>query len=212
MQYSTETVGYARVSTGEQFAVSQIDEMKKYGVSVFFYDEGVSGKIPAMTRPEFKAMVEYIEFHPEVKRILVYEVSRLGRNMLDSITTFITLENKGLHIISLKEQWTQQEDPNIRPLLIMIMSWVNAQELQRLSDRTKLGLERVKKYGSKSGKPIGRPSILPQKSEVAAMRAGKLSEDGKPWPWCKIAAHFKMDTSTLYRYRKKWKALDLGRE
>lgn len=211
MQYYTETVGYARVSTGEQFAVNQIDEMKKHGVSVFFYDEGVSGKTPAMTRPEFKAMIDYIDKHPGTQRILVYEVSRLGRNMLDSINTFITLESRGLHIVSLKETWTQQEDPAIRPLLVMIMSWVNAQELQRLSDRTKLGMERVKKYGSKSGNPIGRPAKSPQKTEVVAMRAGKLSEDGKPWPWCKIAAHYNMDGSTLYRYRKKWKSQDLGR-
>lgn len=211
MQYSQETVGYARVSTHEQFAVNQIDEMKKCGISIFFFDEGVSGKTMAMDRPEFKAMIEYIKEHNEVKRIVVYEVSRLGRNMLDSITTFITIEQRGLHIISLTEEWTQQEDPEIRPLLVMIMSWVNAKELDRLSKRTKLGMERVRKYGSESGKPIGRPAIIPVRSEVIAMREGRLDPDGKPWPWCKIAAHFKMDSSTLYRYRKKWKAQDLGR-
>lgn len=211
MQYSKESVGYARVSTKEQYAVNQIDEMKKAGVSVFFFDEGVSGKVPAMDRPEFKRMMDYIGQHENVKRIVVYEVSRLGRNMLDSVNTFISLEQQGIHIISLRESWTHQEDPNIRPLLVMIMSWVNAQELQRLSDRTKLGMERVKKYGSESGNPIGRPAFGPVRSEVEAMKAGKLSDDGKPWPWCKVAAKLGMDTSTLYRYRMAWKAQDLGR-
>lgn len=212
MQYSKETVGYARVSTHEQFAVNQIDEMKKYGISTFFFDEGVSGKTIALDRPEFKAMMEYIKGHRDVKRIVVYEVSRLGRNLLDSITTFIKIEETGVHIVSLTEPWTLQEDPAFRPLLIMLMSWVNEQELDRLSKRTKLGMDRVRKYGSESGKPIGRPAKLPKRSEVMAMRAGKLSDDGKPWAWCKIAAHYQMDTSTLYRYRKGWKAQDLGRQ
>lgn len=211
MQYSKESVGYARVSTKEQFAVNQIDELKKTGITVLFYDEGVSGKIPAMQRAEFKHMIDYIGQHQDVKRIVVYEVSRLGRNMLDSVNTFISLEQKGIHIISLKETWTHQEDPNIRPLLVMIMSWVNAQELQRLSDRTKLGMERVKKYGSESGKPIGRPALEPVRTEVFAMRDGKLDEKGKQWPWCKVAAKLGMDSTTLYRYRMKWKAQDLGR-
>jgi DNA invertase Pin-like site-specific DNA recombinase len=164
----------------------------------------VSGKILAMQRSEFKEMIRYLDTHKEINTIYVYELSRMGRNLLDAITTFIQLEERGYRIKSLSEPWTHTEDPAMRKFMIMIVSWLNEQELHRLSDRTKEGMARVKKYGSKSGNPIGRPAIIPDKETVE-----KLKADGKKWG--EIAAIFRMDVTTLYRYRKVWKRKELGR-
>ena len=147
MQDSKKTVGYARVSTDEQTSVNQIDKLKADGVTVIFSDEGISGKRPALERPEFREMIKYLEKHPEVRRIVTYELSRLGRNLLDSITTFLNLESKGYMIWSLTESWTHQEDPAMRSFMVLVVSWMNEQELKRLSTRTKAGMERLRYMG-----------------------------------------------------------------
>lgn len=204
MQYPTKTVGYARVSTDEQSTVNQIDKLKANGVTVVFCDEGVSGTKAPMERAEYRAMIKYLQEHPSIKTIVLYELSRLGRNMQKSIETFIGLEKEGFTIWSLTEEWTHTGDPNMRSLMLAIVSWMNEQEQKRLSARTKLGMDRVKKYGSKSGKPIGKPRKNPERSEVESMRNDRLS-------WHKIADRLGMEVSTLYRYRMQWRRQDLGR-
>ena len=198
----SKAVGYARVSTGEQVAVNQIDQLKQSGISVIFCDEGISGKRLAMERPEYRVMIKYLEKHTDMKTIVVFELSRLGRNMLDSITTFLTLEKQGYQIWSLTEQWTHQSDVNMRSFMILIISWMNEQELIRLSVRTKAGIERARLHGTKSGKPIGRPTTDPDKETVM-----KMHDEGKTW---KAIAHiFRIDESTLFRYRQRWRRKEL---
>ena len=205
MQYPTKTVGYARVSTDEQSTINQIDKLKANGVSVIFCDEGISGTKAPLERAEYRAMMAYLKEHPEVKTIVLYEVSRLGRNMQNSINTFIDLEKEGYIIWSLTEDWTHNSSVEIRKLMIAIVSWMNERELARLSARTKLGMDRVRKYGSKSGKPIGKPRKSPERSEVNSLRGQGMS-------WHKIADRLGLEVSTLYRYRMQWKRIDLGRE
>jgi putative DNA-invertase from lambdoid prophage Rac len=205
MQDSKKTVGYARVSTDEQTSVNQIDKLKADGVTVIFSDEGISGKRPALERPEYREMIKYLESHPQIKRIVTYELSRLGRNLLDSITTFLNLESKGYMIWSLTESWTHQEDPAMRSFMVLVVSWMNDQEVKRLSTRTKAGMDRAKIHGTKSGKPIGRQPKMPDKETVL-----KLKEDGKSWK--EISSIFSIDESTLFRYRQSWHRKELGRE
>jgi len=205
-KFDTNTMcGYVRISTHEQNSVNQEDKLREFGVSVIFKDEGISGSKLAMERTDFKEMMKYIKDHSNIKIIAVYELSRLGRNMLDAITMFITLEKQGYRIWSLTEDWTHQDDPSMRSLMLLIVSWMNEMELKRLSQRTKAGMDRVRLHGSKSGKPIGRPSSDPNKEVVMNLRS-----EGKSWKF--IADTFKMDISTLFRYRKNWRRIDLGRE
>ena len=206
MHDTTNMVGYARVSTDEQTSVNQIDKLKEFGVGILFKDDGISGKKLALERPDYREMIRYLGTHPDVKTIVVYEISRLGRNMQDSINTFLNLEKQGYRIWSLTEAWTHQEDPNMRNFMILIVSWMNEQELIRISQRTKAGMDRVRKFGSKSGKPIGHPPKSPDRDVVMDLRENKK----KSWKF--IADTFHMDISTLFRYRRDWKRRDLGRE
>jgi putative DNA-invertase from lambdoid prophage Rac len=199
-----QSVGYARVSTKEQTTLNQVDLLKKDGVSAVFCDDGVSGTKPALVRTEFREMMRYLEAHPDTKMIKVYELSRLGRNMQDVINTFLDLEKRGYIIWSLTEAWTQQTDKTMRELMMLIVSWMNKQELTRLSQRTRDGMERARVHGTKSGKPIGKPALEPDKEQVFRMKA-----EGKKW-W-EIAAVFRIDGSTLFRYRQQWKRKELNK-
>jgi putative DNA-invertase from lambdoid prophage Rac len=204
MNYLQNAVGYCRVSTGEQVIENQIDKLREVGVTVLFADKGISGSIPAMERPDFKQMVKYIRSHPEIKTVAVFEMSRLGRSFQDSINTFLEIEKMGVVVYSLTEAWTQTPDPVMRPLMVSIMSWVNEQELTSLKRRIKAGIEHAKKFGTKSGIPIGKPSKNIDRTTVETLRASGMS-------WHKISDQLGCEVTTLWNYRKKWEAQDLGR-
>lgn len=196
-------VGYARVSKIEQESENQILKLKAHGVTRIYCDEGISGKTDAKSRPEFKRMLKYIAEHPtdEGYQIIVFELSRIGRSMLDTLNTFVELENGGVQILSLTESWTQTGDPSIRQLIVGIVSWLNQEELKRLSTRTKAGIERARAQG----KQIGAPKKKVDQDLVMALRKEGIS-------WNRIAAQLNIDPITLYRRKRKWKALELGRE
>jgi putative DNA-invertase from lambdoid prophage Rac len=197
-------VGYCRVSTGEQVIENQIDKLREAGITVIFADKGISGSIPAKERPDYKEMMKYLDSNPDIKTIVVFEISRLGRQFQDSVNTFLDLEKRGVMVYSLTEGWTQVQDPVMRPLLVAIMSWVNDQALTSLKHRIKAGIEHAKKYGTKSGIPIGKPSKNIDRTTVETLRASGMS-------WHKIADNIGCEVSTLYRNRKSWDAKDLGR-
>jgi putative DNA-invertase from lambdoid prophage Rac len=88
----------------------------------------------------------------------------------------------------------------MREFMILIVSWMNAQELKRLSGRTKAGLDRARAQG----KVLGRPFKELDKDTVLSLKAS-----GKSWK--EIAVIFRVDDSTLFRYRQRWKAKELGR-
>jgi putative DNA-invertase from lambdoid prophage Rac len=195
-------VGYARVSKVEQESENQILKLREYGVTRIYCDEGISGKTDAMNRPEFKRMLDYIHEHPQPEgyQIIVFELSRIGRSMMDTLNTFVDLEKKGIQILSLTEQWTHNADPSMRQLIVGIVSWLNQEELKRLSIRTKAGIERARSQG----KQIGAPKKKVDRDVVEALREKGMS-------WNKIAAELNIDPITLYRRKLKWKELELGR-
>lgn len=200
MHDSSKTVGYARVSKEDQVSKNQVDKLKELGVTVIFCDEGISGKRLALDRPEYREMIRYLESRPEVKTIVTYELSRIGRDFQDSINTFLNLEKAGYTIWSITEEWTHNPDPNMRKLLLSIISWMNEQELKRLSKRTIAGLDRARAQG----KTLGRPVKELDKDTVLKMRV-----EGKSWK--EISVIFRVDESTLFRYRQRWHRKELGR-
>ena len=200
------TLGYARVSTKRQILENQIHIFRQLGVNDIFADKMSGTKYQAMERPDFRRMIEFVDTNPQYNTLLIYEISRLGRNMLDSITTFGELEGKrNIRVYSLTEPWTYSIDEDNRPLMISIFSWMNEMEAKRISRRTKAGQARAVREGKKLGKPIAVPD---EKRQIVE----NLRERG--WTWDEIAHHkdINCDESTLRRTRERWRRQDLGQE
>ncbi len=198
------TLGYARVSSKKQVLENQIHLFRQLGVNVIFADKMSGTKYRAMERPDFRRMIEFVDVNPQYNTLLVYEISRLGRNMLDSITTFGEMEGKrNIRVYSLTEPWTYSIDEDNRPLMISIFSWMNEMEAKRISRRTKAGQARAVREGKKLGKPI---AISDEKRQIIE----NLRERG--WTWDEIAHHkdINCDESTLRRTRERWRRQDLG--
>lgn len=194
-------VGYARTSTGKQEIENQLRLLREKGVSIFYTDEGMSGMKNAMSRPDFKRMVTDLNQSTETEKIVwVFEISRIGRDWKDSVNTLLDLEAKGIQIYSLTETWTQTSNPDMRKLLYSIVSWLNEQEIKRLSNRVKAGLARA----VEQGKTLGR-----KKKNVSIEMVTVLLEAGKNRR--QIADELNVGYSTVYRRELEWKKEKLGR-
>ena len=87
--------------------------------------------------------------------LLVWALDRLSREGPLAILTVIhKLRSYGVRVLSYQESWTEAPG-ELGDLLFAIAGWVARMESQRRSERTKAGLERLKKEGKKLGRPPG---------------------------------------------------------
>lgn len=196
-----KVVGYCRTSTDKQEIENQLKALREKGVTVFYTDEGISGSRLAMARPDFKRMVSDLTSSTDPNKIIwTFEISRIGRDWQDSINTFLDLEKRGIQIYSVTESWTQTSNADMRKLLVSIVSWLNEQEVKRLSTRVKAGLARA----VEQGKILGR-----KRKKVSPELVAKMLDEGKNRR--QIADELNIGYVTVYRRELEWKKTRLGR-
>ncbi len=97
-------ITYLRVSTNDQSIDNQRRQIQEAGYQVEqdfeFYDDGVSGAVPAQKRP---ALNEAIKTARKGDVFVVVAIDRLGRDAVDVLTTVKTLDSKGVKVVSLRE-------------------------------------------------------------------------------------------------------------
>jgi len=150
----TRNIAYLRVSKKEENIENQREAIKKFAnEELIFFEDVISGSTKAEERKGFKEMLEYIEkMKPE--KLYVYEISRLGRSMVETISVIQKLEKSIIVIpVSEKERWLTTTDRSVRNLIMAIFSWVAERERELLIERTRNGIERAKKEGKKLGRP-----------------------------------------------------------
>ncbi len=152
---------YLRVSTDEQTVDNQrldlegIAEARGLAI-VATYAEYASA---AKRRPLFDRMMTDAN-RGAFQVLLVWSLDRFGRSMAGNVSDALALDGAGVEIVSVREPWLDTGGP-VRDLLLAIFSWVAEQELRRLVERTRAGMQRARANGTRSGKPIGRPRRLP---------------------------------------------------
>ena len=150
----TRNIAYLRVSKKEENIENQREAIKKFAnEDLIFFEDIISGSTRAEERKGFKEMMEYIEkMRPE--KLYVYEISRLGRSMIETISIIQKLEKTVFIIpVSEKERWLATTDRSVRNLIMAIFSWVAERERELLIERTRNGIERARKEGKKLGRP-----------------------------------------------------------
>jgi DNA invertase Pin-like site-specific DNA recombinase len=193
--------GYCRVSTDEQTVENQIVELKKNGIAPaeIYPDEGVSGTVSPLKRKGFKQVYDAI-MRGEVSELYVFEISRLGRNMNESLQIFLEIEQHGTKIISLSpnESWTKTQSNSERILLASMFAWFADMERKAISERSKLAIRRARD----AGKHIGRPFNETLMKDSGKREYSKLK--GKGLKTAQIARIMQIPQATLYRYVEKW--------
>jgi DNA invertase Pin-like site-specific DNA recombinase len=191
-------IGYLRVSTVEQSLeknkadILQLANHHDLG-KVHFVEEKVSGKTPWRERK----IAEVLESLKANDTIVVSELSRLGRSMLECMEILSVATQKRLNIYAVKGSW--QLDQSIQSKIIA-MSFSMAAEIERdlISQRTKEALRFKKANGMKLGRPKG-----PGKSKLDAFRPEieSLLANGSTQKF--IARRYHTTEANLHHWLKK---------
>lgn len=147
-------VAYIRVSTKEQDehvqeqAIRQFAQSRNIDVVKFYIDKGESGSKVFRERPQASLLLSELgAVRPEC--VLSWALDRLGRSMLDTMNTVLELEGMGVRVITIKEEFLQTLDPNIRKLILSILAWVAEYERRRIRERQ----EEAWRQGKQKGRP-----------------------------------------------------------
>jgi putative DNA-invertase from lambdoid prophage Rac len=182
---------YLRVSKGEQTTKNQRPDVERIVRArklelVDRYDEQVSA---AAKRPEFERMMADARAG-RFRVLVVWALDRFGRSMVGNLGAVLELDRLGVEVISVREPWLDTGGP-VRALLIAIFSWVAEQERARIGERTRAGLERARRRGTKLGRP--RRAFMITELEQARRLAAK------GMALRKIARRLRVPNTTLHR-------------
>mgnify|MGYP002511379225 CR=1 FL=1 len=178
--------GYARVSTEQQNLDRQLDALRKYGVDII-YNEKMTGT--KRDRPELSKLLDRMT---EGDTVVVESLSRLGRSTKDLIELTELFEQKGVHLVSLKEQIDTSTSTG--KLLFTLMSAIAQFERDVIADRTREGLRSARARGRTGGRPRADPTAIKK-----ALRL----YDTKEYSIKEIEELTGVKKSTLYRSLKE---------
>lgn len=140
-------IGYVRVSTKEQNEDRQLTIMEQYKVEKIF-SEKISGK--NTDRPELQKMLDYVR---EGDTLVIESYSRLARSTRDLLNLVSQLNDKGVNLISSKEN-IDTSTPQGR-LMFTIFAGLAEFERECTLQRQAEGIAEAKKKGVYKGrKPI----------------------------------------------------------
>ena len=145
-------IGYLRVSTGEQSVEAQRHSIEQiHKVETWFADEGISGAVRALERPEFSELFKFVR---KGDTLIVPAVDRLGRDTIDVLHTVEALQAKGVSIISLREGF-DLSTPIGKAMLTMLAA-VAELERSNIKARQMAGIAKAKA----EGKALGREKTI----------------------------------------------------
>ena len=162
----SKTYAYIRVSTDKQdlenqkFAILQYANDKKLG-NVEFIEEAISGRISWKNR-KLKDLIDNLQ---SGDNLIVAELSRLGRSMLEIMELLSILLRKGINVYVVKGNYELKDDIQSK---VLTFAFSLAAEIERelISQRTKEALAKRKAEGKKLGRPKGSySSKLDEKRE-----------------------------------------------
>ena len=198
MSTSLRTVAYLRVSTPEQDLAKNKAEIlhlandKALG-QVEWFEETASGRISWRKR-QLGALLADLSVGDN---LLVSELSRLGRSMLECMEILSLAMQRGIHVYAVKGNW--QLDDSIQSKIVA-MAFAMAAEIERdlISQRTKEALAARKRAGKKLRRPAGsgKSKLDKHRPEIEALLANGSTQKF-------IAERYGTTEANLSRWLKK---------
>jgi DNA invertase Pin-like site-specific DNA recombinase len=165
------TIAYLRVSTTDQdlgknkFEILQLANDKGLG-QVEWSEETVSGRVSWRKR-QVATILDQLQ---SGDHLIVSELSRLGRSMLECMEILSLAFQKGIHVYAVKGNW--RLDNSIQSKIVA-MAFSMAAEIERdlISQRTKEALAARKKAGMILGRPrgVGKSKLDQYRPEIEAL-------------------------------------------
>jgi DNA invertase Pin-like site-specific DNA recombinase len=151
---------YARVSTEDrgQDPENQLAQLRAWCASaghtiIAEYVDHASGGKDASKRPRFAAMLDAAH-RRQFDVVLCWALDRLSREgMVPTIGHLQRFAAAGVAFHSYSEPMLSTDNEMVRDIVLAVMASLAKVERQRISDRTKAGLARVRAKGQRLGRP-----------------------------------------------------------
>jgi len=151
-------VGYTRVSLGKQVdgfsldgqknAIQRFAEYRDYEIKEMYNDEGKSGK-SIDGRDEFQKMLEDIAVAGDIEYVVVFKLSRFGRNARDILNSLEYIRRYGVELYSVEDGIDTKKSAG--KLLVTVLSAVSEIERENIIVQTMLGREQKARKGGWNG-------------------------------------------------------------
>lgn len=193
-----KVIGYLRVSTVSQDLGKNKADILKYANdnrlgTVDFVEEVVSGKVSWLKRK----IKDVIDSLGKDDWLIVAELSRLGRSMLEIMEIISEAKRKEINIHAVKNNWTLNGSIESK-ILLMVFSMASEIERDLISSRTTEALRVRKAMGKILGRPKGpgKSKLDEYKDEIVA-----LLRDGVPKK--RVAKKYGTSIVNLYNWISK---------
>ncbi|TNB57508.1 recombinase family protein [Campylobacter helveticus] len=149
-------LAYARVSTDKQDNISQEklikDYCKAYNLKL---DNYISVEMSSRKSLEKRRINDLYELLKAGDTLITAELSRLGRDMFETITLINNLINKGVKVLFIRQPELSLISKSATKLLLSFYAYMAEYEREMISERTKAGLRVAKSKGKILGRPKG---------------------------------------------------------
>ena len=166
-----KVIGYIRVSTDSQDLEKQRHLLLEYAQrQQLLIDEFINVEMSSRKDTKERRIDELLTKLDEGDTLIVAELSRLGRNMLETLNIINRLGEQGVQIIFVRQPELSTLGSHTK-LLLAIYSYFAEAEREYISLRTKQGLAAAKASGKKLGRPKGSKNkdrvLDPFKQQIA---------------------------------------------
>lgn len=143
---SRDLIGYARVSTAQQAASldEQAERLRALGCVRVFTDTASGARA---SRPGLDALRAFVR---DGDAVVVTRLDRLGRSMLDTLTTLHDLDAQGVRVRALDLNLDTATAAG--QMVVNIMAALSEYERALLAERTREGLAHARARGRKGGR------------------------------------------------------------
>jgi DNA invertase Pin-like site-specific DNA recombinase len=169
-----------------------VEELTRLWVYV---EQGRSSRKGSRSRPLFERLKRDAA-QRKFDQVLVWKVSRLGRDMRQVIETVYMLADLGVTVFPIKSQ-TGPITSTMGRLLWAIQAWYAEMENDERSEAILAGQARARSLGRR----IGRPKAIFDREEVVRLR------DIERMSWAQIALRLKVGVGTVRRAYRASKGL-----
>ena len=150
-----QVIGYIRVSTDKQDAEKQRHLLLQYSQQhKLLIDEFIDIEVSSRKNTKERRIDELLTKLVAGDTLIVAELSRLGRNMIETINIISGLSERNVKLIFVRQPELSTTGPHTK-LLLAIYSYFAEAEREFISLRTKQGLAAAKANGKLLGRPKG---------------------------------------------------------
>ena len=193
-----KTVACLRVSTRSQdlanqkLAILEFTQKRRFTV-----DEFIESKISSRKSPTERRIEEMLGTLQSGDRLLVSELSRLGRSLGQVLQIVATLIERKIRFIAIKEAIEVEGKQDLRTKVMIALFGLFAEvERDLISERTKEGLAAAKAKGKQLGRPkgaLGTSRLDGKEQDIRALLGKDVSK-------ASIAKILDVSRSALYHF------------